>query len=307
VSWNELEMIAALRRALSGGVPPGETHVGDDAAVLGPPPGKLLLAADALVEGVHFDLSFGGASDAGWKALSVNVSDIAAMGGEATYAVSSVAAPAGSDLEGLFAGLLEASRHYSVTLVGGDLSLAAQLFISVAVIGGTDALPAVRRSGARPGDELWCTGPLGASAAGLALLKRGGDGDGSLAAAYLRPEARPAEGRLAARLGARAMIDVSDGLSSDLDHLATESGVGVILETLPVHPGASEEDALGGGEDYELVFAMGDGTDVCGDFREAGLREPVRIGRVVEDASVRMLGDRPLRPTGWVHGSARGS
>ncbi|MHB8244529.1 MAG: thiamine-phosphate kinase [Acidimicrobiales bacterium] len=298
----EFEFLSRLRASLAGRAPEGEVHLGDDAAVLYPPSGRLLLATDVVVEGVHFDLNLGSSGDAGWKALVANISDIAAMGGLPTHAVVAVAAPPGTDLDDLFGGLRHAADHYGVQLVGGDLSTAPALFVSVGIVGESGSVDPVLRSGARPGDDLWCTGALGASAAGMAKLQMGGASPKDpLVRAYRRPLARPAEGRLAAVLGATAMIDVSDGLSQDLSHIATESCVGVALELVPVADGASEGQALGGGEDYELVFSMPPGVDVEEHFATAGFRVPLRIGKCTGDTSIRTLRGDVLRVAGWVH------
>jgi thiamine-monophosphate kinase len=309
----EDELIAVLRTSLApGGVgrPGGEVHLGDDAAVLRPARGYALFSVDVLVEGVHFDLSLGSLEDVGWKALEVNVSDIAAMGGLPTHAVCGVAARPGLALEQLFSGVRASASRHGLALVGGDLSAADRLFISVAILGETNATGPVLRSGARPGDHLWCTGPLGASAAGLERLRSHATGgssaadsgiDAELRRAYLRPEARVREGRLAAELGATAMIDVSDGLARDAGHLASESGVGLALDTVPVAPGATEEQALGGGEDYELVFAAPPEAPVEDAFGATGLRVPVLLGRCLDEATRRELRGRPLPAAGWVH------
>lgn len=302
---SELAVIARLEELLNVRVPPGETYLGDDAAVLRAPSGQLLFATDMVVEGVHFDLALGSPVDAGWKALAVNVSDIAAMGGVATHAVVALGVPGGTDPDAVFEGLRLAASQYGVALVGGDLSASPQLSISVAIVGETAGLGPVLRSGASPGEELWATGPLGGSAAGLAALRaaRGADEPpaGGLQRLYLRPSARPAEGRLAARLGATAMIDVSDGLASDVGQMAARSGVGVVIDHVPVREGASLDEALGGGEDYELVFALPAGRDPGARFRQAGLRSPSRIGSLLEDPAERRLGDGPLPEVGWVH------
>ncbi|MGH9171489.1 MAG: thiamine-phosphate kinase [Acidimicrobiales bacterium] len=299
-----------LRRAL-----PGETFTGDDAAVLVPPEGRLLLTTDLLVEGVHFDLALGSLEDAAWKAIAVNVSDIAAMGGEPRHAVVGLAAPGGTDLDAVMGGLAEAAAAYRIGLVGGDLTRGERLVFAVTVTGSCAAGGEVLRSGAKAGDEVWVTGPLGASAAGLEALQAAaplGDTAGGdrrsvaaeLALAYRRPVARVAEGRLAASLGARGMIDVSDGLARDLDHIATGSGVGVRLDSVPIAGGASLEHALGGGEDYELVFCTEPGTEVVAAFASAGLRPPVRMGVCASVTSAQpgcSLGGLPLRIVGWSH------
>lgn len=297
----EKAVIDRIRAALPPVAAP-EVGIGDDAAVVSVPGGGLLLlAADVVVAGVHVDLSFCSPADVGWKSLAVNVSDVAAMGGRPLHALVSVVCPPGLDLDGLYDGLIEAAAHYGCAIVGGDLSSGSDLAVSVAVTGTTDGRPAVLRSGARVGDTLFVSGPLGSSAAGLALLRAGGTGDDDLKRAHRRPEARLAEGVVAARCGATAMIDVSDGLATDLDHLATASGVGVELETVPVAGGARLEDALGGGEDYELVFAAPDAAAVAGAFAGAGLRLPVLLGRCVGDPAARLLEGRTIEVRGYEH------
>ena len=292
----EFEAIDRIARLLSS-PPPGQTWIGDDAAVLPAPAGHLLFAADALVEGVHADLSLTTLADFGWKAIAVNVSDIAAMGGDPGHAVVTVAGPPGTDLDALYRGLAAASSAFACPIVGGDLTNAPLIVITVAVTGAVDGEP-VLRSGARNGDGIWVTGPLGASAHSLSRL-RAGDRDG--VDAYRRPVARVAEGRAARLAGATAMIDVSDGLVADLGHILDASHVGCALDRVPVAPGASEADALGGGEDYELVFTAPERVDVAGAFAQAGLRPPVRIGVCTGDPTVRTLRGAPMPAGGWTH------
>jgi thiamine-monophosphate kinase len=248
--------------------------IGDDAAVVEPPTGPLLLAADAVVAGVHappgtdvFEL--------GWRAVVVNVSDIAAMGGRPLHLLVTVTAPPGTDLDRLFEGVAEAAHSYLCPVVGGDLSAGDCLAISVAVTGTVDGTP-VTRSGATAGEWIYVTGPLGAAAA---------------SGWTRRPAARVTEGVDARGAGATAMIDVSDGLVVDLGHIADESGVGVALEEIPVAPGASLEQALTGGEDYELVFTA----------PVARLPLGFRIGRCTADPAERTLNGEPLPSGGWEH------
>jgi len=306
---SEFALIERLRERLVA--PPGQTWVGDDVAVVPGPSGSLLLAADAVVAGVHADLDLVGLDDLGWKALVANVSDIAAVGGRPCYAVVTVAGPLATiDFELLYDGLIAASEAYECPIVGGDISTSTTLMVSVAVAGdgGAGAPPPVLRSGAAPGDGLFVTGPLGASAAGLALLRAGrGSDDPDLSLAHRRPRARVAEGAAARAAGATAMIDVSDGLAADLRHLADESGVGVIVDHVPVAMGLSrfsdepEALALGGGEDYELLFAAPDGSRVDAIFAELGLSRPLRIGRCTAEPGERRLRDGDLPVLGWVH------
>jgi thiamine-monophosphate kinase len=287
----------------------GEVWIGDDAAVLRTPEAAwLLLAADAVVAGVHADLRLTTLADLGWKALVSNLSDIAAMGGRPGHALVTVAGPQETDLDALYEGIGEASARYRCPVVGGDLTNAPTLVVSVAVTGTCRLAPVLRR-GARPGDGIWVTGPLGASAAGLRLLQRAptaaaGDaldaGQGAiLRAAHARPVPRLEEGAAAAGAGASAMIDVSDGLAAELGHIADASGVGFELDDVPVASGATRAEALGGGEDYELVFCAPDPRRVSRAF--ASLRAPVRIGTCVAAPGHRRLAGVTLDPWGWQH------
>lgn len=311
----EFAAISQLASALAAtlGDPPGdETWIGDDAAVLAPPVGRLLLTTDVSVAGVHADLSLVSIADLGWRTLVASVSDIAAMGGRPLHAVVAVAGPPDTDLAGLYDGLAAAAAAFACPVVGGDLSAADRLSVAVAVTGDLPDPPtAVLRSGARPGHRIFVTGPLGASAAGLRLLRGGarrasgigvrGKETAALLDAYRRPRARPAEGAVARRAGATAMVDVSDGLVADLGHVADASGVGFRLGDVPVHPGAQLEDALGGGEDYELVVVTPDGPGLTESFERAGLRPPRPIGECVEDPDERTLRGQPVPEAGWTH------
>jgi len=265
---NEFAVIGRLRERFA--------DIGDDAAVVDPPPGPLLLAADAVVAGVHTpaDLPL---EELGWKAVVVNVSDIAAMGGRPLHLLVSVAAPPGTDLDRLFDGVAEAAHAYVCPIVGGDLTTAGNLVVAVAITGTVDGTP-VTRSGARPGETIYVTGPLGAAAA---------------SGWTRRPTARVAEGVDARGAGATAMIDVSDGLAADLGHIADQSGVGFALEDVPVAPGATLEQALTGGDDYELVFTA----------PVARLPIGFRIGVCTADPSERTLGGgaMPVGAGGWQH------
>ncbi len=294
---------------LAGVLPPppaGQVWMGDDAAVLA---GGLLFATDALVEGVHFDLGLSTLFAAGWKALAVNCSDLAAMGGTPRAAVAAVVVPAGRPgvADGLAAGVVAAADALACPLVGGDTAVGPVLVITVSVLGDAPAGGAVLRSGARPGDGVFVTGTLGGPRAALAALRRG-DGPPPEAVERLhRPVPRLAEGRAAAGAGASAMIDLSDGLSSDLGHICRQSGVGALLQAvaIPLGPGAGLEDALSGGDDYELCFTAPDAARVAEVFSAAGLVAPVRIGTVTPDGeiAVKEAGGRvrPVPPAGWEH------
>jgi thiamine-monophosphate kinase len=251
------------------------TGIGDDAAVFKVKAGhECLVSTDLLIEGVHFDLSYTGPKDLGYKALAANLSDIAAMGGEPLFYFVSIAAPGEMDFRDfrrIFAGMEEAAR--GARLAGGDTcNTPGPLFISVSVIGQAEKGRAVKRSGARPGDGIWITGTLGDSAAGLEILKAGARArhprvEKFLVSRHLRPEARGEAGRLLGKSGiASSMIDISDGLSSDLRHITEASGAGAVIleEKLPISRElaayAGRERALklslSGGEDYELLFTV---------------------------------------------------
>lgn len=316
VGGGEFDAIARLQ-AQAPSAPEGETWIGDDAAVVRPPLSNLLLACDAVVEGVHADLSLVSLADLGWKALAVNLSDIAAMGGRPLHALCALGAPPDTNIDEFFGGLLEAASAYGCALVGGDLTNSPNVVAAVTVTGTTDVAP-VMRGGARVGDSVFVTGPLGSSAAGLELLRRlvekaqdlesalAGeyDQDGgvlrSLVSSYRRPLPRLAEGQAAAAGGASAMIDVSDGLIADLGHVASVSRLGIELSSVPIATGSSMEEALGGGEDYELAFTAADRTRVLDVFAAADLREPLVVGECVAGSGVRLDG-RLLPAMGWQH------
>jgi thiamine-monophosphate kinase len=292
------EFAAIARIARRFGAPPdGEVWIGDDAAVVRVGRGVLAIAADAVVAGVHADLRLTSVADLGWKALAVNVSDLAAMGLVAERAVVTVSGPPETDLDALYEGLAAASRAFACPVVGGDLTESPTLVVSVTVVGDAGVSPPpVRRNGAAEADAIWASGPLGAGAAALRSLRAGMRGS-----AHARPEPRTGEGVAARELGATAMIDVSDGFAADLGHVLDASGVGCELDCLPVAPGATRDEALGGGEDFELVWCMPATTDPRGAFAARGLRLPVRLGRCTADPACRTLQGQPLAPVGWQH------
>ncbi len=245
--------------------------IGDDAAAIEPTAGLLsLITSDMLVEGVHFDLSLCDPVTLGRKSLSVNLSDIAAMGGIPRHFLLSLAIPRDVRVEFLDAfidGMLERGDQFGVTLIGGDTSSSQTgLVICVTVIGEQSPDLIVKRSGARPGNLICVTGTLGDAALGLALLKAG-EREGQAIARHLDPLPRVREGMKLAEAGIpSAMIDVSDGLLADLGHILDLSGTGgrLYLEKLPIsgeyrekQPLSGEEFfsfPLSGGEDYELLF-----------------------------------------------------
>ena len=291
---------ARLRDAL-GAPPAGELWIGDDAAIVDIGAGRVLIATDALVVGVHADLTLTSVSDFGWKALAVNVSDVAAMGCRPARAVVTVAAPDPEMVEALYEGLGSAAAQFRCPVVGGDLTSAPVLVIGVTVVADAAvAPPPVTRGGARAGDEIWVSGPLGAAAAGLRELRAGRPAT-ELTRAHARPEPRVEEGVVARELGATAMIDVSDGLLADLRHVLVASTVGAELEAVPVAAGATGDEALRGGDDYELVWCVPSGMDVADAFASRGLRRPQRIGVCVGDPGVFRLAGGAVPSGGWEH------
>jgi thiamine-monophosphate kinase len=251
--------------------------IGDDTAVLELTPGALLLATtDLVVEDVHFRRASASWPDIGWKALAVNLSDIAAMGGSPRWALVALALPGSVDAEyidALYEGMRAVAAPHGVAIVGGDTSASrGGIVINVTVLGEHPGTPRLR-SMARPGDAIAVTGSLGRSAAGLAALERGA-GHGldaltfePLAQAHRRPVPRVSEGRwLAAQPDVHALMDCSDGLATDLGHICRESAVRarIDLSRLPIaravrdaarHLGADAVAwATSGGEDYELLL-----------------------------------------------------
>lgn len=241
--------------------------VGDDTAVLQAGGQTLLWTADMLIEGVHFRLDWMDAASLGWKALAVNLSDIAAMGGEPIGALLSIALPperTGAWFDAFLDGFLECAHAHHASLIGGDTNRADRVVIDVSVLGRVDGAP-VLRSGVQVGDWLMVTGALGGSRAGLESLFAGQAGAVDLTP-HFRPTPRLQAGKLAQQSGATAMMDLSDGLAADLPKLLRASGKGAVVYTdkVPVHPVALQwakvqrvdptKLALLGGEDYELLI-----------------------------------------------------
>jgi len=287
---------SATRRTNSGLV----LGIGDDCAVFRPRNTQqdLLLTTDWLIEGVHFERQTHPAGAVGWKALARGLSDIAAMGGRPNICLLSLAlGPWTSEawVQRFFRGFLALARKAKVELAGGDLARADRLACDIVVLGSVPRGEALRRDGARPGDQIYVSGWLGASALGLATKR------GRAWRRHLRPEPRLELGRfLRERLGATAAMDISDGLSLDLHRLCLASKVAAELEQmLPVYPGASLDQALHGGEDYELLFTVPAGTPVPKNFRKLPL---TRIGRIIRGRAGRiLLAGEKLEPLGWDH------
>ncbi|HEU4758605.1 MAG TPA: thiamine-phosphate kinase [Dehalococcoidia bacterium] len=273
--------------------------IGDDAAAWRFGDAVLLATTDTLVEGVHFLPRLSPWRDLGWKALAVNVSDIAAMGGEPLFALVTLALPPEAPVaavDELYAGLQECAREYGIAIAGGDVVRAPQVSVTVALLGraqldASDEPLLLRRDAARPGDLIAVTGTLGDAAAGLRRLREGAPPDDLLVRAHLRPSPPLATAQLAALLGISCGIDISDGLLQDVSHVCEMSGVAVDIRADAVPIGrhlraAYPEDALAlactGGEDYQLVFAA--------------LEEAVRRLQSAAGTPVTVIGEMTARP-----------
>ena len=269
--------------------------IGDDAALLAPPPGRqLVVTADTLNDGVHFPRGTSPA-DVDWKALAVNLSDLASMGAEPAWCTLSLSLPQSDPawIEGFLDGFLDLAGQHDIALVGGDTTR-GPLSIAVTAMGLVEPGRALRRDGARVGDEVWVTGTLGDAAGGLALLDR--EPVPALRARLDRPTPRVAAGRALAGI-ATACVDVSDGLLADLGHVCARSHVAAHLDVDALPASAALREAFGeadrialqasGGDDYELCFTAP--ADASADIDAVSARlglQITRIGRIVAGEGV---------------------
>ena len=280
--------------------------IGDDAAVFDVPAGQsLVFCSDLLAENTHFIRDLDPPDSIGYKSVAANVSDVGAMGGTPLHFLISLAAP--GDLDGAWVdsfldGVALACGDFKISLIGGDSSSADRIFVDVSMIGSVPSGKAIRRSGAKPGDSIYVSGQIGGSALGLECL-RSGDLKNPAVRRHLYPEPRH---KLGAALleRAHAMIDISDGLSTDLTHIVEESKVSarIYKDRLPGWPGAGDHHILHGGEEYELIVASPH------DLAEVRMNVPLRrigeiIGSGVENQVFLIDGTQQsiLRPQGWEH------
>jgi thiamine-monophosphate kinase len=303
--------------------------IGDDCAVLRPAAGMdMLVTTDTQEEGVHFRRDWSSPQDIGWRALAVNVSDIAAMGGVPLGAVIALSVPATLEVafvEALYDGMQALATAYDCPIIGGNVSkTTAQVSITITVMGAVPCGQSVCRSGARVGDEIWVTGDLGGAKAGLEALLHPEAVTGlettDALQRYRRPQPRLHEAHYLRQHGVlHSLIDLSDGLSSDLTHICTESGVGAVLEAaqLPLSPAARQVAqarqvdplifALHGGEDFELCLTVSPGalTALSQDFTATFSCPLVRIGTIkdVTGVTLRLPDGRsqPLQARGYDH------
>ena len=304
--------------------------VGDDAAILDIGGDELVVATcDAQVEDIHFRLRHTHPHDMGRKALAVNLSDIAAMGGKPRFALISLLMPPTLEvavLDGIYEGLREEAAQFDVALVGGNIARNAErLIIDITLLGTATRSRLLRRDSAKPGEVVMVTGSLGSAAAGLLVgedeqlaAQIPSENLAGVLAAQRTPTPRVAAGQWLAQHAVTTCIDVSDGLAADIAHICEASGVGVQIEaeSLPIPPevvtlatlaGRVPQDlALFGGEDYELVFTVpADRAEVLAHelFVATGVNATA-IGTICEGSAMTLLrqgNPSPLRPTGWDH------
>jgi thiamine-monophosphate kinase len=278
--------------------------IGDDCAIYRPrgSADDLLFTADMFIEGVHFLRETHKAAEVGRKALVRSLSDIAAMGGAPRFCLVSLSIPGWANakwVDGFFDGILRLAAATGTVLAGGDLSHGEKLACDVTVCGAVPRGTALRRDGARAGQQIYVSGALGGSALGLEA------GKGRARKRHVAPEPRLGLGVfLREKLRATAAIDISDGLSLDLRRLCLASGVSAEIGDPPRFPGASREQSLHGGEEYELLFTVRAGTRVPAEFDGLPL---TRIGVIVKGSAgdVRLDG-KPLAPLGYDHFNAHG-
>ena len=297
--------------------------IGDDAAAWKSDASIQLATVDSFIQDIHFPPGVASWQELGWKALAVNLSDIAAMGGTPRYALVSLALPANTevdDVTALYTGMLELAREYGVAIIGGDTSRAPIVAITITILGSSRKKQLLTRSTARPGEIVAVTGYLGAAAAGLEMLtkklKFEPQSTACFRAAFLHPHPRIAEGRLLVEQGVKTAIDISDGLIADLNQICKASQVGARIEAdrVPVEPlvkaGFSEKSlelALSGGEDYELLFTAG--AEVIDRVKRTASCPITAIGETTAGKGVTIV-DRRGNPihvgkAGWEHFTTR--
>ena len=298
----EDDVLKAISRIVSAShIPAGEVHIGDDAAVLEPTVGSTVISTDVSVWGIHLDPEFFSLHDFGYKAVTTAVSDLAAMGARPEACVIAVTAPKGTDLISIHEGIAEAALMTSCPVVGGDLSTGRDISLAVTVVGQCPDSKPILRSTAKPGEFIFVTAPLGRAAAGLRLRRAGVGMEHELVLAQCRPYPRLREGMTARDANVSAMMDLSDGLALDLNRMADLSEVGFELDHIPVASGATLEEALSGGEDYELLIVTPDPETLLRLSKDRSQLQPLLIGRTVANQAVRTLEGKPLTPRGWQH------
>jgi thiamine-monophosphate kinase len=312
----EFELIARLCASLPQ-TPRVVLGPGDDCAILPASPKPQLITIDSMVEGVHFKLDWGTPAMLGARALNINLSDIAAMGGRPTVCVINLAVRRGLDtrfFDHLYRGLGNAASAARVAVAGGNITRASELAITIALLGEVESAP-MRRDSARPGDKIYVTGTVGDGALGLRILQNqiaaSGRARHYLVKRFLQPSAQISVGRKLARIKpAPTAIDISDGLWQDLGHVLERSGVGARVNStaLPLSPayrrvyGDNWDLALSGGDDYELLFCLSAPISEAELSRRLGAKVSC-IGEITRDKRPQLVdatGDAtPVQTHGW--------
>jgi len=324
----EFGLINLIRNSIAGYGNSGRTpwqevlvSIGDDAAAWQSDNHIQLATTDTLVQDIHFDLDVINWDELGWKALAVNLSDIAAMGGIPKYALLSLALPGELEVEDISKftnSMMHLAREFGVAIVGGNVATAPNVVITVTIIGCSKGKAILKRSTASSGEQIAVTGHLGLSAAGLEMFKGKTISDPEISnilrQAHFKPMPKVKEGQILIEQGVKTAIDISDGLVADLDHICESSKVSarIRVEQVPVHPVVTanfpnhKELALCGGEDYELLFTADEATvarvkqvlnspvTIIGDITEEKL--PTRV--TVIDSKGNII---PYKRGGWEH------
>ncbi len=281
---------------------------GDDSAVVAAPDGRVVISTDVYVEDRHFRRDWSSAEDIGHRVIAAAVADVAAMGASPTAVVVGLACPADTQvgwLDGFSRGVRDECATAGASLVGGDMSRSDLIFVSVTALGDLDGAAPVRRDGARDGDVVAVCGTLGHAAAGLAILSRGFRAGKQFIDAHRRPAPPYAEGPRAARSGASAMCDVSDGLVADLGHIATASGVHIDLDpaAFDIPPRMAEIASALGADPLHWVSAGGDDHALAATFAPDAVPPGWSVVGTVRSSSepaVTIAGSPP-QAAGWTH------
>lgn len=295
---SEFSLIERIKKRVGKYKKPIYKGIGDDAAVIKINKNKCLLyTCDSLVSGIHFSEKHTTPYQIGRKAAAVNISDIAAMGGKPDHCLVSLFLPKETTkkfVDGLYKGLSKECNLYDIDIIGGNISKSKQFIIDLFLTGEASPEKVLFRSGAQPGDAVLVTGTLGDSAMGLKFI----------------PTPRVTEAILIAQSGkATSMIDISDGLSSDIGHICDESKVGVkiYLEKLPISKGVDKKTALNGGEDYELCFTVPEKyvNEIFLEFEKKSKTKVTKVGEILPKKQGKWLIDKdkkiPLKAKGWDH------
>lgn len=295
--------------------------IGDDAAVWQNTDFIQLATTDSLVQDTHFDLDVIGWEELGWKAVAVNLSDVAAMGGIPQYALVSLALPGELEVDcvaSLYQGMIQIANQFEVAIVGGNIASASEVMITITILGRLEGKSALVRSAAKPSDQVAVTGYLGLAAAGLKMLKEDlsfkPETNKLLRQAHFKPVPRIGEGQILLRQGVKSAIDISDGLIADMTHICKASKVSARIweELVPVHPAIQasfktdcQRLALTGGENYELLFTAT--SEVIDEVKQAIHCPLTIIGEVIEEIPPQVIlvdaagKSVPWEQAGWEH------